>query len=114
MAEQFEHLGLADAVEAAVAGADHLSVKHAATVALARTLAARADMLAAHGWVDPETSKFDNVTTPTLLNTLKALGLTVEPAAAAAKSRKAEDVPPAPAAPSALGKLRQLHGGKAG
>ena len=107
----FEQLGMADALEAALGGADHLSAKHAGTVALARTLAERADMLSRNGWVDPLTEKFDNVTTPTLLNTLKALGLTVEPTAT--KGRKA-DADAVPTAPSALGKLKALHGGKVG
>ena len=110
--ERFPDELISEALESALAAAGHLNLKHAATVALVRTLAARADMLAGCGWVDPETDKFDNVTIPTLLNALKALGLTVEPAAAVKGRKQEADRPAAP--PSALGQLKALHGGKVG
>jgi len=73
---EFEKTSAVDALEVALANAEHLALKHAATVAAARQVAARVDVLSESGWVDPS-GKLDNVTVPTFLKYLDALGLVV-------------------------------------
>ena len=72
---EFANLSAVEALEAAIAGSDHLKPKHAFVIALARQIAARADLLNECGWVVD--GKLDNVTMPTLLRYADALGLTL-------------------------------------
>lgn len=86
-------VSVARSLEDALAGCDHLlPVRYAATIAAARQLAVRMDVLAEVGWMDPVSGKLDNVTVPTFLRYMEALGLTVTKAAPGAA------VPPAPPA----------------
>lgn len=63
-------------LQASLEAAEHLQPKHAALVAAAKQLAKRVDQLDKMGWVID--GKLDNVTMPTFLRYLEALGLTVE------------------------------------
>ena len=71
----FDSLSAVEALEASIAESDHLKPKHAFVIALARQIAARADLLNECGWVVD--GKLDNVTMPTLLRYADALGLTL-------------------------------------
>ena len=74
----FEQQGAVEALEVALAAAEHLTGRDAAAVATARQLARRVDAMAEYGWVDPDSGKFDNVTVPTFLKFLEALQLLPE------------------------------------
>ena len=82
------------ALEDALTASSHLlPVRYAPTIAAARQLAVRMDKLAAQGWTD-EAGKLDNVTVPTFLRYMDALGLTVPKAVARpGKSEPAEPEP---------------------
>nr|WP_274955296.1 hypothetical protein [Bifidobacterium crudilactis] len=54
-----------------------LSAKHSALVAASRVLAERIDLIAEDGFIDGN-GKLDNVTVPTFLKYLQALGMTVD------------------------------------
>ncbi|WEV68728.1 hypothetical protein OZX73_05400 [Bifidobacterium sp. ESL0775] len=72
---KFEYTSVFDALNRSIRNAKHLSAKDSATVATARVLAARIDSIAKNGFTD-ENGKLDNVTVPTFLKYLQALGLT--------------------------------------
>lgn len=76
----FEQQGAVEALEVALAAAEHLTGRDAAAVATARQLARRVDAMAEYGWGDPDSGKFDNVTVPTFLKFLEALRLLPAPA----------------------------------
>lgn len=78
MSVKFEHLSVSDALERSLRNQPGLSARDSATVAAARVIAARIDELAENGFIDPN-QKLDNVTVPTFLKYLDALGLTVKP-----------------------------------
>ena len=82
-----------EALEQALVVADHLvSPKYAPTIAAAKHLARRLDTLAARdSWVD-DSGKLDNVTVPTFLRYMEALGLTV-PKPVAGTRGKAQPAP---------------------
>lgn len=86
----FEQLSVEDALERSIRNAKHLSAVHSAHVAAARTLARRIDDLGESGFVD-ENGKLDNVSLPSFLKYLDALGMSVSPPpsgkAAAVQSR---------------------------
>lgn len=115
---EFPQQTVSEALESAIITADHLSLKHSATVAAARQLAKRLDRLDKEGWVVD--GKLDNVTVPTFLRYCEALGLTIEKPTA----RKSSAAPEPEAAPPAAGddsreaKARRalgvIPGGKAG
>ena len=65
------------ALDASILSA-RLPKRLAATVSAARVLADRIDMISKNGFAD-ETGRLDNVSIPTYLHYLAALGLTVEP-----------------------------------
>ena len=71
----FGELSVRDALEVALANADHLSLKHSGTVAAARVAADRLDVLKKYSFVDPDTGKFDNVTLGAFLKYMEGLGL---------------------------------------
>ena len=77
MAARFELLSVADAFERSLRNASGLSAKDSALVAASRVLAKRIDLLADGGFIDAN-GKLDNVTVPTFLKYLQALGLTVD------------------------------------
>lgn len=77
---EFEDLSVAESLEVAVGGADHLGVAHAAHVAAARVLARRIDALESDDFTDDK-GRLDNVSIPSFLKYLDALGLSVEKAA---------------------------------
>ena len=112
----FEELSAVDALEVSIDAAEHLEVKHAATVAAARQLAIRVDELNDAGWVID--GKLDNVTLPVFLKYCEALGLTVDKVPAKRGPKPKEDEPK----PSPIGSEREsraramlsLVGGKAG
>lgn len=72
----FSHRTVHSALLASLGEAEHLGMKHAATVAAAKQLARRVDQLDKLGWVID--GKLDNVTLPTFLKYCESLGLTVE------------------------------------
>ena len=112
----FDGLSAVDALEVSLSAADHLDLKHAATVAAARQLAIRVDELNDAGWVID--GKLDNVTLPVFLKYCEALGLTVakEPAKRGPKPKVDEPKPEPAADPRASRALRMLSsaGGKVG
>lgn len=75
----FDDLSVREALEVALVAADHLSEKHAGTVAAARVAADRLDVLRDFSFVDPDTGKFDNVTLGAFLKFMAALGLVAPP-----------------------------------
>lgn len=80
----------------ALAVSDHLlSARYAATIAAAQQLAVRMDNLAVHGWTD-EAGKLDNVTVPTFLRYMEALGLTVPKATGVRPAKGDTSSPEAP------------------
>lgn len=79
MALKFEHLSVVDALERSIRNSKDLGARQSALVATSRVLARRIDRLADSGFVD-QNGKLDNVTVPTFLKYLQALGLTVESA----------------------------------
>jgi ribosomal protein S8 len=70
-------MSVADAFERSLRNASGLSAKDSALVAASRVLAKRIDLLADGGFIDAN-GKLDNVTVPTFLKYLQALGLTVD------------------------------------
>lgn len=72
----FADEGIREGFERAVRNAKHLSAKHSAHVAAARALADHLDEIAKTGFID-EFGKLDNVSLPTFLKYLGALGLDV-------------------------------------
>ena len=92
MAAKFEFLSVADAFERSLRNASGLSAKNSALVAASRVLAKRIDLISDNGFVD-QNGKLDNVTIPTFLKYLQALGLTVEVAQKApAKSKSGSQI----------------------
>lgn len=77
MAARFELLSVADAFERSLRNAPGLSAKDSALVAASRVLAKRIDLIADDGFID-QNGKLDNVTVPTFLKYLQALGMTVD------------------------------------
>ena len=77
MAARFELLSVADAFERSLRNMSGLSAKHSALVAASRVLARRIDLISDNGFVD-QNGKLDNVTVPTFLKYLQALGMTVD------------------------------------
>lgn len=96
-------LSVSDALEVALAGTDHLlSPRYAPTIAAARQLAIRVDSLSDTGWTD-EAGRLDNVTVPTFLRYMEALGLTVPKAAAGARPAASPEQAPRPGPAAAAG-----------
>ncbi len=94
MAARFELMSVADAFERSLRNASGLSAKNSALVAASRVLAKRIDLISDNGFVD-QNGKLDNVTIPTFLKYLQALGLTVDvaqKAPAKAKSGSQKDM----------------------
>lgn len=88
MTARFDHLSVSDALERSLKNnGGQLNAKHSALVASARVLATRIDRLSGSGFED-EGGKIDNVTIPTFLKYLQALGLTVETAKTEARKPK--------------------------
>lgn len=77
MVARFELLSVADAFERSLRNMSGLSAKHSALVAASRVLAKRIDLIAEDGFID-DNGKLDNVTVPTFLKYLQALGMTVD------------------------------------
>ncbi|MDN5973409.1 MULTISPECIES: terminase small subunit [Actinomycetes] len=77
MVTRFELLSVADAFERSLRNAPGLSAKDSALVAASRVLAKRIDLIADDGFID-QNGKLDNVTVPTFLKYLQALGMTVD------------------------------------
>lgn len=77
-APRFPEKGVRDALDEALAGST-LEPRNAPAVATARVLADRIDELAANGFLDGN-GKLDNVSVPTFLRYLVALGLVEDPA----------------------------------
>jgi hypothetical protein len=77
MVAKFEFLSVSDAFERSVRNVSGLSAQHSALVAASRVLARRIDLIAENDFID-QNGKLDNVTVPTFLKYLQALGLTVE------------------------------------
>lgn len=73
----FEDSTCRKALDASISAA-RLPKRLSATVAAARVLADRIDSIAGNGFID-ESGRLDNVSVPTYLRYLSALGLTVEP-----------------------------------
>lgn len=73
-ATEFDDRSVEAAFERALKDATHLRVRDAAAVAAARVLARRIDIMDETGGLD-ENGKLDNVSIPTLLKYLGALGL---------------------------------------
>jgi hypothetical protein len=87
VAARFELLSVADAFERSLRNMSGLSAKDSALVATSRVLAKRIDLIAEDGFIDGN-GKLDNVTVPTFLKYLQALGMTVDVAQKApAKSK---------------------------
>src|SRR5690606_1383080 len=74
---EFEALSVADSLEVAIGGAEHLGLAHSAHVAAARVLARRIDALESDDFTDDK-GRLDNVSIPSFLKYLDALGLSVE------------------------------------
>lgn len=85
-AQMFPELSTSEALEVSVAAATHLGAMQAGHVAAARALARRLDDLDESGFVD-ENGKLDNVSMPTFLKYLDALGLAVDRSAVGSGSR---------------------------
>lgn len=77
MAARFELLSVADAFERSLRNTPGLSAKDSALVAASRVLAKRIDLIADDGFIDGN-GKLDNVTVPTFLKYLQALGMTID------------------------------------
>lgn len=73
---KFPRHSVVEAFERAVGNARWLDASHSAHVAAGRILAARVDELEENGFLD-DRGKLDNVSLPTFLKTLTALGLDV-------------------------------------
>lgn len=102
MTARFDHLSVSAALERSLKNnGGQLTAKHSALVASARVLAARIDRLSSPEFED-EGGKTDNVTIPTFLKYLQALGLTVE-------TVKAEEKKPKKAVMDDLTAFRQRH-----
>lgn len=97
----FEVKGVAAALEDALKAADHLTPKHAGTVAAARALAAKIDAWdtivewalddAVESGSRPRVPANDNTSLPTFLKFMEGLGLAVEkPAAGGARGKPVE------------------------
>ena len=99
---EFAAMSLAEALESALADAEHLGPKHAATVVAARALAERIDTWqtivewaledAAESESRPKVPANDNTSLPTFLKYMEALQL-VPPAAPKAQAPKQEAAP---------------------
>ncbi|AKV55515.1 hypothetical protein BACT_1077 [Bifidobacterium actinocoloniiforme DSM 22766] len=102
MAAKFELLNVSDALERSIKNSSgQLTAKHSALVSAARVLARRIDMLCEAGF-ENEDGKIDNVTIPTFLKYLQALGLTAE-------TVKAEERKPRKVSVDDLTAFRQRH-----
>ena len=99
---EFDRSTVAEALEVSIAAATHLTPEHAAAVATARRLAERMDVLSASGWLDPASGKLDNVTFPSFIKYLDALGLVM-------RAEKAKPGPASSASPTqqALNDMRK-------
>ena len=97
---------VADATEAAIEAATHLTVMDSGAVATLRVLAQKIDALATDEVqsLDDLKAKFDNVSVPTYLKFCDSLGLTP-----AGRMRLAEKKEPAG---GKLAQLRQISGGR--
>ncbi|MEE8738299.1 MAG: hypothetical protein SOI66_05245 [Bifidobacterium sp.] len=84
MAAKFPDSFIAEALERSLRNSKDLKAVNSVVVATARSLAIRLDYLFANDFVT-SSGKFDNVTVPTFLKYLQALGLTLD--MADAKSR---------------------------
>lgn len=93
-------VSVVEALAQALEVSDHLlPVRYAPTIAAAQQLAVRMDQLAANGWTD-DAGKLDNVTVPTFLRYMEALGLTVPKAAVGARPAQGAALPdPEPGKP---------------
>jgi hypothetical protein len=98
-----EFESIADATDAAIKAATHLTAMDSGAVAMLRELARVADVVIATGGIN-EAGKFDNVTVPTYLKACDALGLT--PAGRVRLDEKKESVG------GKLAQLRAVNGGK--
>lgn len=93
MAAKFPDSFIAEALERSLKNSKELKAVNSVVVATARSLANRLDYLFANDFVT-SSGKFDNVTVPTFLKYLQALGLTLDMSEGKSKpSAKAETGP---------------------
>ena len=94
MAAKFPDSFIADALERSLKNSKNLKAVNSVVVATARSLASRLDYLFANDFVTTS-GKFDNVTVPTFLKYLQALGLTLDMTESRAKPASKADGAPA-------------------
>lgn len=87
---EFDALSNEEALEVSIRAASHLSDQHHAAVEAARVLARRVDVLAENDWVVE--GKLDNVSMPSYLRALQALGLLPSVEAAGSKEKPRDEL----------------------